>query len=55
MDWAYLVAYITPTIIAALRKQHNTGSVAAMNLLLGWTVIFWWVALFMAFAKQKTK
>ena len=46
-----VLAYITPTILAALNKHPKAGKVAAVNLFLGWTVIGWWVSLFMAFGK----
>jgi hypothetical protein len=39
--------YMFPTIIAHLRR-HNTGGVAIINVLTGWTVIGWFVALVMA-------
>lgn len=40
--------YFLPTIIGANRKVVNVGSVFAINLLLGWTLIGWAVALAMA-------
>jgi len=40
--------YMLPTIIGWQRKVVNIGSVAAINLLLGWTLIGWAVALAMA-------
>jgi hypothetical protein len=39
--------YLLPLIIALIRKVPAAG-VAAMNILLGWTVIGWLVALLMA-------
>ena len=33
--------YMLPTIIGAARKVVNVGSVFAINLLLGWTLIGW--------------
>jgi hypothetical protein len=45
----FLIAlYMLPTIIGARRKVVNIGSVAAINILLGWTLIGWAVALAMA-------
>jgi hypothetical protein len=41
-------AYFFPTIVAAVRKVPNVGSVVVINLLLGWTLIGWAVALAMA-------
>ena len=40
--------YFLPTIIGSQRKVVNMGSVFVINLLLGWTVIGWVVALAMA-------
>ncbi len=40
--------YMLPTVIGAVRKVVNVGSVFAINLLLGWTLIGWAVALAMA-------
>lgn len=40
--------YLLPTIVGAARKVVNIGSVFAINLLLGWTLIGWAVALAMA-------
>src|SRR5208283_2309595 len=40
--------YMLPTIIGASRKVVNIGSVFAINLLLGWTLIGWAIALAMA-------
>ncbi len=40
--------YMLPTIIGSIRKVVNVGSVFAVNLLLGWTLIGWAVALAMA-------
>jgi len=41
-------AYFLPTILGARRKVVNVGSVFAINLLLGWTLIGWAIALAMA-------
>lgn len=40
--------YLLPTVVAAVRKVPNGGSVFVINLLLGWTLIGWVVALAMA-------
>ena len=37
--------YFVPTIIAVVRKQPNSLAIFIVNLLLGWTVIGWVVAL----------
>lgn len=44
--WAVLIAgYFLPTIIAGRRKHHNLGAIIAVNLLLGWTLLGWLIAL----------
>src|SRR5712692_10081460 len=40
--------YFIPTIVAVIRKVPNIGSVIVINLLLGWTLVGWVVALAMA-------
>jgi len=47
------ILYFIPTIVATNRKVTNTGSVFVINLLLGWSLIGWVVALAMA-VKSKT-
>jgi len=45
---AALTAYCAPAAIAILRHVPNAGSVVIIDLLLGWTLIGWIVALAMA-------
>lgn len=33
--------YFIPTVIAMLRRHRQAGPIAALNILLGWTVIGW--------------
>ena len=40
--------YFLPTIVAHSRKVRHQGSVAVINVFLGWTLIGWAVALAMA-------
>jgi hypothetical protein len=40
--------YMLPTIIGANRKVVHLGSVVAVNVLLGWTLVGWVVALAMS-------
>mgnify|MGYP001607538217 CR=1 FL=1 len=44
----FLPLYLLPTIVAIFRKRPNTGVVAALNILLGWTCVGWVVALVLA-------
>jgi uncharacterized membrane protein YhaH (DUF805 family) len=41
----YFVFYFFPALLAAIRRHHNQNAIAMLNLLLGWTVIGWVVAL----------
>lgn len=40
--------YMLPWAVAVTRSMPNTGSILLINLLLGWTIIGWIVALVMA-------
>lgn len=49
MHFAILVTLsFIPTIIAVCRKHPNSLAIFVINLLLGWTIIGWFVALFMS-------
>lgn len=56
MDWllltitagALLAGYLLPSIIAIARKAPSTGSTVVINILLGWTLAGWVVALALA-------
>lgn len=39
-----LACYFLPTLVAALRGKIGSGGVFFVNLLLGWTVVGWFVA-----------
>jgi hypothetical protein len=43
-----LAAYFLPLLIATKRNHHQTGAIAVINILLGWTFIGWVIALAMA-------
>lgn len=43
-----IACYFIPTLVAVLRHVPNIGSVAVVNVFLGWTFIGWVVALAMA-------
>jgi hypothetical protein len=43
-----LLLYMLPTIVAAGRGLVNAGSIAVINIFLGWTLVGWTVALAMA-------
>ena len=48
-----LVAYWLPTLIAVIRRTDALVGVVLINLLLGWTVIGWIVALVMSFGSAR--
>lgn len=41
----YGIMYMAPCAIAFERKHHSKWAVGALNLLLGWTIIGWLIAL----------
>ena len=45
--------YMLPWAVAVTRSMPNTGSILLINLLLGWTVIGWIVALVMACSQPR--
>lgn len=46
--------YLLPWAIAAVRGNANAWSVFWVNLLLGWTVVGWIIALVMSIREHKT-
>jgi hypothetical protein len=48
-----VAVYMLPTIVAFTRKHHNRVPILALNLLLGWTFMFWAVALVWALTVVK--
>lgn len=49
----YLAIYFLPTIVCLIRKSDSRGQIFFTNLLLGWTVIGWIIALIWAIGKDK--
>lgn len=47
-----LVIYMIPSIVAHVRNHANFGSILALNLLLGWTGLFWVGAFVWSLTKQ---
>lgn len=45
---AFLALYLLPTIVAETRHVSSIGSIAVINIFLGWTLVGWVVALAMA-------
>ena len=40
-----LLAYLAPTAVAVRREHHQAAAIFVTNLLLGWTLLGWIVAL----------
>lgn len=50
---ACLALYLLPLLIGLTRRVPDIGSVAAINVLLGWTLLGWAAALAMALRSQR--
>lgn len=48
-----LALYFAPTIVAAFRGHRQGGPILALNLLLGWTLVGWVVALVWSLSADK--
>ena len=51
----YLTVYVLPTIIAFKRRHRNKTAITLINLLLGWSIIGWIVALLWSFTNDPAK
>ncbi len=49
---AGIALYVLPSIIAGYRHKKNVNAIGVLNLLLGWTVIGWIVALIWALTED---
>ena len=49
---AIIVLYFLPTIIVATKVHREKTMVVAINFLLGWTIICWFISLYMALSRQ---
>jgi hypothetical protein len=45
--------YLLPTSVAGIRRRWNLGAIFVLNLLLGWTLIGWGVALVWAVSSHE--
>lgn len=50
-----VVLYFVPLIVVCVRRANNALQVAVVNVLLGWTVIGWVIALVMAVKPMKQR
>lgn len=46
-----IAIYFLPSIHAAINRHRNAGAIVALNLLLGWTFVFWVIALVWSLTK----
>ncbi len=53
VDTIFLVPYIVPSLVAYRRRHPNKTAIFAFNLLLGWTVLGWVVALVWALTNPR--
>lgn len=52
--WVIVIyIYFLPWMTASSRKTRNVGSVAVINIFLGWTFLGWVIALAMAFSGNR--
>ena len=49
------VVYLLPVIVAAFRRAERWPTVALVNVILGWTILGWVVALCIAFASAQIR
>lgn len=49
------VVYLFPVIVAAFRRAERWPTVVLVNVILGWTILGWAVALFIAFASAQIR
>ncbi|WP_042722292.1 superinfection immunity protein [Flavobacterium sp. B17] len=46
--------YFLPTLVAYRRKKSNVDAIFTLNLFLGWSVIGWAIALFLALSNKES-
>jgi len=47
-----IFVYFIPTVVANANRKVNTSAIFVLNLLLGWTLVGWVIALVWALAKE---
>jgi hypothetical protein len=50
----FLLAYFLPTIISLINPMSMKLKIFFLNLIGGWTVVYWFVVFFLAFASTKS-
>ena len=49
----FWLAYFVPSAVALIRNHKNKIAITILNILLGWTIIGWTVALIWSFTSTK--
>jgi len=52
---AVTLLYTLPWAIAATRGKANLDTIVLVNVLLGWTIVGWWIALVMSVLDHKVR
>ena len=50
-----IFVYFLPTIVSVKRKAHHDAAIVLLNILLGWTLVFWVAALLWAMSDETEK
>lgn len=50
-----IFVYFLPTIVTVKRKAHHDAAIVLLNILLGWTLVFWVAALLWAMSDETEK
>lgn len=50
-----IVLYCLPSIIALLREHKDSALIVLVNIMLGWTIIFWIFALILSLVSSQKK
>ena len=53
MEFLAVILYFLPTVVAFCHNSEKTAAIGALNLLLGWTLVGWVLALVWALADKK--
>jgi hypothetical protein len=51
----FLAIYLFPGIVAAIRRHPNQNAIAVLNILLGWALLPWIIALVWASTSTKPR
>lgn len=49
----FLAIYLLPSMIAYSNNKYNKGTILLINILIGWSIIGWFIALFMSISRNR--